>query len=315
MKLKEILNNLDCEIIGNINLEIDGIENNTNKLKKNYLFVCIKGFKVDGHSLIDVAIQNGAIAIVVDESFDKVLENVTIIKCKNTRFALSICSSNFYKNPSKNLKLIGITGTKGKTTTTYLLKSILEKAGKKVGLIGTIENSIGMRKIENAHRTTPESIELQRLFCEMNKEDVEYVVMEVSSQALKLDRVAGLNFEVAAFTNFSEDHIGANEHPDMDDYFCSKLKLFNMCKKSFINTDDDKIYSAINLINENALTYSIKRNSDFVACNIEFDSTKTQFDVKFNGKQEHYNVNIPGEFTVYNSMTAIAICKYFRNIL
>lgn len=188
----------------------------------------------------------------------------------------------------------------------------MEQAGKKVGLIGTIENSIGNVKIENAHRTTPESIELQRLLNRMSKENVEYVVMEVSSQALKLNRVAGCNFLVGAFTNFSKDHIGTNEHPDMEDYFNSKLKLFSMCKQSFINADDEKIFSKIDCFN-NPITFSIDRNNtDFYSDSIKFDSTKTEFDVINNDEKEHFTINIPGKFTVYNCLTAISICKFLK---
>ena len=243
MNLKNILNKIDgLKAKGNLDIEIKGIESNSKKIKKGFLFVAIKGFDVDGHQFIDEAIKKGATAIVVDASCDwkkiDVPKDVTLIVSRNTREFLALSSSNFYSNPSKKFKLIGITGTKGKTTTTYMIKEILEKAGKKVGLIGTIATYINGKKIADADRTTPESLELQKLFADMVKEKVEYVVMEVSSQSLKLHRVDGCDFDLVVFTNFSEDHISEKEHPDMQDYLESKMKLFEMCKTGFVNIDD-----------------------------------------------------------------------------
>ena len=224
MKLKNILVGIEgLKAKGELDKEIKGIESNSKSIKNGFMFVAIKGYSVDGHDFIQEAIEKGAIAVVVEEGFNlksvKFPEDVTIILAKNTREFLAISASNFYNNPSKKFKLIGITGTKGKTTTTFMIKEILEKAGKKVGLIGTIAIYINGEKIKDSDRTTPESLELQQLFAKMVDEGVEYVVMEVSSQSLKLHRVDGCEFDYVAFTNFSEDHISEKEHPDIQDYF------------------------------------------------------------------------------------------------
>ena len=224
MELRKILVGLEnLKVKGNLDTEINGIAKSSNEVKEGYLFVAIKGFTVDGHSFIEEAIKNGATAVMVEEGCDlksiKFKEDTIIIMAKSTREGLAITSSNFYNNPSTKFKLIGVTGTKGKTTTTYMIKEILEKAGQKVGLIGTIATYINGKKIKDSDRTTPESLELQQLFAQMVEEGVETVVMEVSSQSLKLDRVAGCKFDIVIFTNFSEDHISPKEHPDMEDYF------------------------------------------------------------------------------------------------
>ena len=218
------------KVKGDLEIEVKGIQSNSKEIKKGELFIAIKGFDVDGHQYIGKAIENGATVVMIEEGCDmkslSIPEGITIVMVKNTREALAICSANFYGNPSRKFKLIGVTGTKGKTTTTFMIKEILEKAGKKVGLIGTIATYRNGKKIKESDRTTPESLELQREFAEMAKEGIEAVVMEVSSQSLKLHRVDGCEFDMVLFTNFSEDHISEKEHPDMQDYFQSKLKLF-----------------------------------------------------------------------------------------
>ena len=212
MELKRILVGLEnLKLKGDLELDIKGIDSNSKNIQEGYLFIAIKGFSVDGHKFIPSAIENGATAVMVEEGCDlkslNIPSNVTIVMAKDTREALAICSSNFYQNPSQKFKLIGVTGTKGKTTTTFMIKEILEKAGKNVGLIGTIATYINGKKLKDSDRTTPESLELQHLFSKMVEEKVEYVVMEVSSQSLKLHRVDGCDFDIVLFTNFSEDHI------------------------------------------------------------------------------------------------------------
>ena len=244
MKLEKIIKGLDdAKVIGNKDIEITSISNDYRKIEKGSMFVSIKGFDRDGNEYIKGAIEKGAIAIITEKDIDlnkyNIPENVTIVLVENSRKALAIASCNFYENPSKKFTLIGITGTKGKTTTSYMLKSILQKQGKKVGLIGTIATCINDEIMKESARTTPESIELQQTFADMLKKGVDTVIMEVSSQGLKLDRVTGCDFDIGVFTNFSEDHISPKEHPDMEDYFNSKLKLFDLCKKAFINIDDE----------------------------------------------------------------------------
>lgn len=317
MKLKNILVGLEgLKAKGNLDIDISGIESNSSKVKNNDLFVAIKGFSVDGHKFINDAINNGATAIAVEEGFNvkeiNIPENVTIIMSKNNRELLAIASCNFYNNPSNSFKLIGVTGTKGKTTTTFMIKEILEKAGKKVGLIGTIATYINGKKVQNSDRTTPESLELQQIFQEMKENGVEYVVMEVSSQSLKLHRVDGCNFDIVVFTNFSEDHISEKEHPNMQDYFESKLKLFKMCKKGFSNIDD--LYGAKipSLFPKSDIEgYGIDNYGKFLAKDITVTNSFVDFKFKLSERNERIKIDIPGRFTVYNALAAICVCKTF----
>ena len=318
MNLKKILIGLEgLKVKGNLDLEIKGIESNSKNIEEGFLFIAIKGFSVDGHKFISSAIENGATAIMIEEFCDlkalNIPQNITIIMAKNTREALAICSSNFYNNPSSKFKLIGVTGTKGKTTTTFMIKEIMEKAGKKVGLIGTIATYINGKKIKDSDRTTPESLELQKLFNKMVQENVEVVVMEVSSQSLKLHRVDGCEFDLVLFTNFSEDHISEKEHPNMEDYFNSKLKLFNMCKEGIVNADDLYGSKIPKLFPEsNITTYGIDNSAKVLAKDITITNAYVDFRVKITDRNERVRTGIPGRFSVYNSLAAICVAKKFE---
>ncbi len=313
MKLKELLTGIEnVKVRGDVELEIKSIENNSQNVKPGSLFVAIKGFDFDGHEFVEEAIKNGATAVMLDMSADlktiKLSKDMTVILSTNTRADLAKLACNFYKDPSRHFKLIGVTGTKGKTTTTYMIKSILEKAGHKVGLIGTIANYIGEEMISESNRTTPESLELQELFYKMALEKVDFVVMEVSSQSLKMNRVDGSDFDMAVFTNFSKDHISLKEHSDMEDYFNSKLKLFQRVPKGFANSDDFKcerlIYEAKNC---DIKTYSVDNSSNLIAKDITITNSSVDFKVKLGQKNERMKVNIPGRYSVYNSLAAISV--------
>ena len=317
MELKRMLVGLEgLKVKGDLSVDIKGVERDSKEIKEGYLFVAIKGFSVDGHQFVKDAIANGAVAVMIEERCDfKALEipdNITIVMAKNTREGLAIVSSNFYDNPSEKFKLIGITGTKGKTTTTFMIKEILQKAGKKVGLIGTIATYIGDKKIQDSERTTPESLELQKLFKMMADEGVDAVVMEVSSQSLKLHRVDGCDFDIVAFTNFSEDHISPKEHPDMEDYFQSKLKLFKMCKTGITNVDD--LYGAKipRLFPDSDITtYGIDNHAKMMAKDITITNSYVDFKVKIVDRNERVRTGIPGRFSVYNSLAAICVAQKF----
>ena len=317
MNLKNMLVGLEgLKVKGDLDVEITGLDRNSKNIKEGYLFVAIKGFSVDGHKFINDAIENGAKAILVEEGCDlkeiKNIDNITIVMAKDTREALAITSANFYGNPSKKFKLIGVTGTKGKTTTTFMIKEILERAGKKVGLIGTIAIYINGKKIQDSDRTTPESIELQQIFAKMVDEGVEVDVMEVSSQSLKLHRVTGCEFDYVVFTNFSEDHISPNEHPDMKDYFESKLKLFKMCKNGIVNTDDLHGAKIPGLLpDSNIVTYGIDNYANVLAKDITITNSYVDFKVKITDRNERVKTGIPGRFSVYNSLAAICVAQKF----
>ena len=206
MKLNELLKNEKYEVLsGNDDIEITSVEYDSRKVKEGSVFVCITGFKTDGHKFIDSAVKNGAKAVVVQKECE-VPEGIVCIKTENTRHTLAHMAAQYYGNPAKKMRIIGVTGTNGKTTTTYLIKSILETVGRKTGIIGTIQNCIGDRVI-HADRTTPESLELHELFKEMYDEKVDDVIMEVSSHSLDLHRVDECNFEIGMFTNLTEDHL------------------------------------------------------------------------------------------------------------
>ena len=314
MKLKEILVGIEgLKVKGDLDLEITNLDKDSRNIKENGLFVAIKGFDTDGHDFIEKAIEQGAIAVILQEGvkkevIEKIPANVTIVVAKDTRYALAICSCNFYKNPSRKFKLIGITGTKGKTTTSFMTKAILEKAGMKVGLIGTIATYIGDKKLEDSDRTTPESNKLQSIFAQMAEEGCQAVVMEVSSQSLKLHRVAGCDFDIGVFTNFSEDHISPKEHPNMEDYFSSKVQLFKMCKTGFINADDFHVAKLPKLVPEcDITTYGIDNYCNVLAKDITITNSYVDFKVKIGTKNERIKTCIPGRFSVYNSLAAICV--------
>ena len=315
MELKKILVGIDgLKAKGNLDIDVKNIESNSKNIKEGDMFIAIKGFATDGHTYINDAIKAGAKAVMVEQGCDlkaiKLPADVTLIMAPDTRETLAKCSCNFYGNPSKKFKLIGVTGTKGKTTTTFMIKEILEKAGHKVGLIGTIATYINGKMVTENARTTPESIELQRTFAEMTKKGVEYVVMEVSSQSLKLHRVDGCQFDIVVFTNFSEDHISEKEHPDMKDYFESKLKLFEMCDNGIVNVDDLQVSKVPELFpNSNIMTYGIDNYCEVLAKDITITNSYVDFRVKISDRNERVKVDIPGRFSVYNALAAICVAK------
>ena len=316
MELKKILIGLEgLKAKGELGIEITGVENNSKNVKPGYIFIGIKGFKTDGHKYISNAIENGATAILVEEGINlkelSIPENITIVMTKNTREAMAVIASNFYGKPSRKLKVIGVTGTKGKTTTTFMIKEMLEKAGKKVGLIGTIATYINGKKIADSDRTTPESIELQATLAKMVEEGVEVAIMEVSSQSLKLNRVDCVEFDQVIFTNFSKDHISENEHPDMEDYLNSKLKLFELCKNGIVNIDDLQGHKIPKkFADNNIVTYSIDNTADLTARDITITNSYVNFRTKIGMKGERVKVKIPGRFSVYNSLAAICVANF-----
>lgn len=318
MKLRTILNGLEeLKAKGNLDEEITSITYDSRKVKEDGVFVAIKGFNVNGHDYIAQAVQKGAKAVVVQDG-EKIKksdfnEDTVIVVAPDTRIALAKMSANFFGNPTRKLKTIGVTGTKGKTTTTYMIKEILEKAGHKVGLIGTIANYIGNEKIGDNHsRTTPESLELQEMFSKMVEQNVEIAVMEVSSQSLKLNRVYGIDFDMAIFTNFTEDHISPNEHPNMEDYFNCKLELIKNAKKSYINADDYNVAKIKTMLKDKDIsTFGIDNMADMLAKDVTIRNTSVDFRAKINGKNERIKVGIPSRFTVYNALAAFCVVNNF----
>ena len=314
MILKSLLKGLDYEVIkGNEESKVQNIRYDNRKIEQGEAFGCIKGFKVDGHSFVIDAVKKGAKVLIVQDDVS-VQEDITIIKVRDTRKALAIMSSNYFGNPKNKLKIIGITGTNGKTTSAFIIKSILEKAGFMTGLIGTIANYIGNKKVD-AVRTTPESYELHELFKNMVDAGVEYCVMEVSSHSLELDRVYGIQFEEGIFTNLTRDHL--DFHKTFENYYNAKFKLFERSNHSIINLDDPYGANIVKDIEERGVktkvsTFSIEKESDFKAFEIKSHSNGSEFKVNLESIEE-FSINIPGEYNIYNSLGCI-ICAYNLNI-
>lgn len=307
MQLSDLTKKIKAlELKGSLDIEIRGVTYDSRKALPKYLFVCIDGFSTDGHQYAQQAIDNGATALIVEKDISLV-GDVTILKVENTREALASISAEWFGNPSEALSLLGITGTKGKTTTAYMIRSILEKAGNTVGLIGTVANCIGNEKIP-ARRTTPESYDLQEMFEKMKYKGADTVVMEVSSQGLKLHRVSSCNFDIGVFTNFSKDHIGGFEHPDMADYFKSKQRLFDLCKRGIVNLDSPYAERVIEEASCEMLTYGIEKEADIKAQNITTHSDSVEFDVVTPWFKQRFKVSVPGLFSVYNALAAISVC-------
>lgn len=310
MILKELIKNLKyIKLIGNENIEISNLTIDSRKVKKGSMYGAIKGFNVDGHKFIKNCIENGASLIVCEDLEDFCIDdNVAILQVENTRKALAIIAKNFYNNPTKNINLIGVTGTNGKTSTTYFLEQILLEYKKTVGIIGTIEIRENGKKMEFdfSTSTTPDTIELNELFSTMVSDNIDNIVMEVSSHALELHKVEGCNFNIGIFTNLTQDHL--DMHKSMENYLNAKSKLFSMCKIGIINIDDKYAQDIIKNASCKVFTYSIEKESDLQAINIQYFMDRVAFDVKINDKIENFILNIPGRFSVYNALSVIGAC-------
>ena len=313
--LRELLVGIDYECIrGTLDREVADIIYDSRKVVPGSMFICISGAIVDGHTFAAEAVKGGAEVLVVEKEVE-VPENVdvTVIMVRDTHYAMAFVSAAFFGHPAEEMKIIGITGTKGKTTTTYLVKSILEHAGRKVGLIGTIEIIIGDTHIHADH-TTPESYLIQKYFRQMADAGCDTVVMEVSSQGLMLHRTQGFTFDFGIFTNLEPDHIGKGEHKDFDDYLHCKGLLFKQCRVGIVNQDDAHWEMVTEGHTCTLETYGIDTEADLRACNIsllrEAGDLGMAFDVT---GLMNYRVQIatPGKFSVYNALTAIAICRHF----
>ena len=313
MKLADLLKKLKYTCVkGTTDVDITTVAYDSRRVERGSLFICIKGAVADGHRFAEAAVNKGASALVVEDDVT-VPENVTVIRVKDSRYALACISAEYFGNPADKLKVIGITGTKGKTTTTYLVKSILDSAGHKCGLVGTIETIIG-DKVIKASNTTPESYVLQDYFKQMVDCGCDCVVMEVSSQGLMLHRTAGFTFEIGIFTNIEPDHIGPHEHKDFNDYLHCKSLLFKQCRHGIVNIDDKHADYIINNASCDIVTYGFSEKADFRAANTKLVSGKGYLGIDYDlqGKENmRVEIDLPGKFSVYNSLTAIAICSYF----
>lgn len=313
MNLTRLLEQLQYEVVqGRGDISITELVNDSRKVCEGCVFVCISGAVSDGHAYIQDVAEKGAAAVIVEKDVDAP-ENLTVIKVADTRYALALMSAAYFGYPAKKLKVIGITGTKGKTTTTYMVKSILEGVGHKVGLIGTIEVLIGDKSIP-ANNTTPESFTIHQYFAQMAEEGCDSVVMEVSSQGLMLHRTAGIPFEIGIFTNLGEDHIGPNEHKDFEDYKRCKGLLFKQCRFGIANVDDrwyEDVFAGATCEIE---TFGLSEKAGLRAVDIRHISEPGYLGVRYHvtGLMDFdVEIDIPGEFSVYNSLTAIAVCRHF----
>lgn len=311
MRVRDILCNVDYEIIkGNIDIEVNDICYDSRKIKSNDLFICLVGISSDGHDYIDKAINSGASCIVCEKDVF-IEDDVTVIRVKDTRKCLSRLSINFFGNPGSEMVTIGITGTKGKTTTSWMIKNILEEDGKCVGVIGTMGIFFGDKHYDTVN-TTPESYEVQKYLREMVSYGCKYLVMEVSSQALKVGRVDGMLFDYGIFTNLTRDHIGEGEHSDMEDYVYSKSLLFGMCKHGIFNMDDDHYADMISNCKCTINTYGFDKDSDLVICDTKLLRKRDFIGVEVNASgiiDDNILINTPGLFSVYNGMCATLVTK------
>lgn len=311
MKLFELINGLTYELLcGSENVEIKDIKNDSRKVNCGDLFFCISGAVSDGHKYAEDVIGKGASVLIVEKDLDiNIPDGVTVVKVDNSRYAMGYISSRFYKEPSKKLTVIGITGTKGKTTTTYMIREMLEAAGKKTGLIGTIEILDGVNKI-HAENTTPESIVLHKTLKDMVDNGLEAVVMEVSSQGLMLDRVAGVDFDYGIFTNLSKDHIGPNEHKTFEEYMMWKAKLFTLCRVGIFNKDDAYMSEMVKDAKCETVTYGMQPDSDYLADSYRLYNKDGVLGIEYSlkgRKNADIMVDLPGEFSIHNSLAAIAV--------
>ena len=314
MNLAKMLERVEYECIsGTTDVEITQVVNDSRNAGPGALFLCIRGAVVDGHTFADAVVKQGVRALVVEEEVD-VPEGVTVIKVADSRYAMALIAAAWYGHPASQLKVIGITGTKGKTTTTYMVKSILENAGYKVGLIGTIESIIGDEVIPSAN-TTPESLTVQEYFRRMLDAGCDCAVMEVSSQGLKLHRTAGITFEIGIFTNIEPDHIGPNEHASFEEYLECKSRLLRQCRIGIVNADDPHLDQIIAGHTCTLETFGFSPEADLRARDARMVSRPGYLGVAYQVEglmNFPVEIDIPGRFSIYNSLTAIAVCRHFQ---
>ena len=302
---------------GSTDVVVKNVINDSRKAEEGSLFFCIKGAVSDGHKFAPDVIDKGAKVLVVQDPVEAP-EDVTVVQVGDSRYAMALISAAYFDYPANEMKIIGITGTKGKTTTTYMVKSILESAGYKVGLIGTIEVIIGDEVIP-AKNTTPESYTIQEYFRKMADAGCQIVVMEVSSQGLMLHRTAGTPFEIGIFTNLEPDHIGPAEHSSFEDYMECKSRLFRQCKLGFVNADEAHLEGILKGHTCEVESFGISKDAGLCAENLQLVTRPGYLGIAYkvcvkDKEEESFDVEIdvPGKFSVYNSLTAIAICRHFN---
>ena len=309
-----LLEKLNYRVIdGALDGEVSALVYDSRKVTKDCMFVCIKGAAYDSHEHTEEIASAGAKVIVAERPV-KVPEGVTLVLVDDSRYALALLSAAWFDYPAEKMKVIGITGTKGKTTTTFMVKGILEHAGYKVGLMGTIETIIGDKHIP-ACNTTPESYLIQEYFAQMVEAGCEICVMEVSSQGLMMHRTAGIPFEIGIFTNLAPDHIGPNEHASFEEYAACKGMLFKQCRLGIANVDDEHFQMVLEGHTCKLETIGFSENADYRASNVELIGRPGYLGVKYHvsGKLSmDVEIDIPGRFSVYNSLVAIAVCEHFK---
>ena len=310
---RELLKDLKYEVLsGSIDVNVSELVYNTRKVKKECMLVCIKGATFDSHDVAGEAAKNGAVVIVAEHPVD-VPAGTAVVLVEDTRYALALISAAYFGYPAKKLKVIGITGTKGKTTTTFMIRSILEHAGISTGLIGTIEVIIGDKHVP-AHNTTPESYEVQEYFAQMVAAGCKVAVMEVSSQGLKLHRTAGIRFDIGIFTNLAPDHIGENEHASFEEYMECKSRLFRQCDIGIVNADDEHCSDILKGHTCKVETYGFSEKADLRASDLKLVNRPGFLGVDYHVSgllNFDVEIDMPGRFSVYNSLVAIAVCRHF----
>lgn len=310
---RELLKDLEYEVVsGSVDVNVNELIYNTKMVSKECMFVCIRGAVFDSHDAAAEAAAGGAVVIVAERPVE-VPEGVCVVRVKDTRYALALISAAYFGYPARKLKTIGITGTKGKTTTTFLIRSILEHAGIRTGLIGTIETIIGDRHIP-ASNTTPESYTIQQYFAAMVEAGCQVAVMEVSSQGLKLHRTAGIQFDIGIFTNLAPDHIGPNEHESFEEYLECKSRLFRQCRVGIVNIDDAHCPQILEGHTCQVETYGFSEKADLRASDVKLVNRPGFLGVAYrvSGLTDmDVEIDMPGRFSVYNSLVAIAVCRHF----
>lgn len=312
MVLKDLLQGIKILEATGLDKKVEGLHYDSRQIKQGHIFVCIKGYRTDGHLYIDDALNRGAAGLVVERDV-RVPQGISLVRVDDSRLTLAQMAANFYRHPSRSLTLIGVTGTNGKTTVTHLIEAVLSAGGQKTGIIGTIWNKIGQQKLPVV-RTTPESLDLQALLGGMVKAGVDAVSMEVSSHALYLHRVSGCEFDVGVFTNLTQDHL--DFHESFDEYKAAKMLLFKGLGRertkgrpcyAVVNIDDPIGQEIVRNTDVSVVTYGIHNDADVKAENIQLNATGTSFTVVYNQETIPISVSLPGKFNVYNCLAAFCV--------